>query len=74
MIGVVAGLVGIGGGEFLVPLFLLIGFDHPKSAATSGCLIVLAMLCDAVNYTMSGELQVCALSAQRPCGPVMRFA
>ena len=57
-IGVIAGLVGVGGGEFLVPMFLSIGFSHQKSATTSSCLIMLAMLSDAVNYLRSGELQV----------------
>lgn len=56
-IGAVAGLVGVGGGEFLVPMFLSIGFSHQKSSATSSCLIALAMLTDAVSYLRGGELQ-----------------
>ena len=60
-IGTIAGLVGVGGGEFLVPMFLSFGFQHQKSAATSSCLILLAMLCDAVSYAMSRELEASAL-------------
>jgi uncharacterized membrane protein YfcA len=56
-IGAVSGLVGVGGGEFLVPMFLSVGFSHQKSSATSSCLIALAMLADAVSYIRGGELQ-----------------
>jgi hypothetical protein len=44
-----------------VPMFLSFGFQHQKSAATSSCLILLAMLCDAVSYAMSRELEASAL-------------
>ena len=60
-IGIIAGLVGVGGGEFLVPMFLSFGFQHQKSAATSSCLILLAMLCDAVSYAISRELEASGL-------------
>lgn len=58
VIGVIAGLVGIGGGEVLVPMFLSMGFHHQKSATTSSCLILLAMLSDLVSYLKSGQIQV----------------
>jgi hypothetical protein len=62
IIGIVSGLVGVGGGEFLVPMFLSVGFQHQKSSATSSCLIALATACDAINYLRSRELQVRASS------------
>ena len=63
-IGAVAGLVGVGGGEFLVPMFLSLGFSHQKSSATSSCLISLAMLTDAISYLRGGELQASAHAAR----------
>jgi uncharacterized membrane protein YfcA len=63
LIGIVSGLVGVGGGEFLVPMFLSLGFQHQKSSATSSCLIALATACDTINYLRSRELQVRASSA-----------
>lgn len=69
-IGIISGLVGVGGGEFLVPMFLSVGFQHQKSSATSSCLIALATACDAINYFRSRELQVRASSAfETDCQP-----
>lgn len=40
ILGLVAGIVGIGGGIYLVPLILLLGLGTAKEAAACGCIFV----------------------------------
>jgi len=40
-LGLLAGLIGIGGGVFLIPLLLFFGWAKPKEAAAAGALFIL---------------------------------
>jgi uncharacterized protein len=42
--GILAGLLGIGGGTFLVPLLLTIGYNYTQSVATSSAAIVMTSI------------------------------
>jgi uncharacterized membrane protein YfcA len=42
--GILAGLLGIGGGTFLVPLLLAIGYSYAQSVATSSAAIVMTSI------------------------------
>ena len=53
----VAGLVGIGGGEFLVPLLLHMDLAPVVASTISGLSILFAVSSDVVNYGASGRLE-----------------
>lgn len=44
IIGILSGLLGIGGGSFVVPMLIIMGHDVKKAAATSGFVVVFASL------------------------------
>lgn len=54
--GIVAGLVGIGGGMILGPLMLVMGVDPTVSTATNATMIVLTSSSVAVMFVMSGQV------------------
>ncbi|CAE7514812.1 unnamed protein product [Symbiodinium natans] len=57
VVGLLAGLLGLGGGEFLVPLLLEFG-THPRvAAATSGFLIFFNTSSNVVHYLLAGTIE-----------------
>jgi uncharacterized membrane protein YfcA len=40
IIGIIAGMLGIGGGSLIVPLLLILGFNIKRAAATSGFIVL----------------------------------
>jgi uncharacterized membrane protein YfcA len=52
--GVVAGLIGIGGGMVLGPLMLVLGVHPSVSTATTASMILLTSSSVAVMFVMSG--------------------
>jgi uncharacterized membrane protein YfcA len=58
-LGILAGLLGIGGGVLLVPLFLF-GFGIPTRQAIGSCtvLILISALSSTVQYAWSGEVDL----------------
>eukprot|EP00928_Gymnodinium_smaydae_P058962 TRINITY_DN4217_c0_g4_i2.p1 TRINITY_DN4217_c0_g4~~TRINITY_DN4217_c0_g4_i2.p1 ORF type:complete len:555 (+),score=94.34 TRINITY_DN4217_c0_g4_i2:29-1693(+) len=57
IIGLVAGLLGLGGGELLVPLLLEFGVTPRVASATSGLLILLTTASNIVHYMFAGTLE-----------------
>lgn len=57
IIGLVAGLVGLGGGEFMVPLLLEFGLMPRVASATSGFLILFATSSNIVHYAVADIMQ-----------------
>jgi len=56
-VGLLAGLLGLGGGEFLVPLLLEFG-THPRvAAATSGFLIFFNTSSNVAHYLLAGTIE-----------------
>lgn len=54
-IGLVSGILGIGGGVFLSPICLLLGWADPKkTAATSACFILLNSAAALAGHSLSG--------------------
>jgi len=57
MIGLVAGLLGLGGGEFMVPMLLEIGLPTRVAAATSGFLMVFTTASNIIHYFVGDIMQ-----------------
>lgn len=57
LIGLVAGLLGLGGGEFMVPLMLELGLPPRVAGATSGMLMVLTTASNIIHYLVAQTLQ-----------------
>lgn len=57
VIGLVAGLVGLGGGEFMVPLLLEFGLQPRVAAGTSGFLILFTTSSNIVHYFIAGIME-----------------
>jgi hypothetical protein len=50
LIGIVASMVGVGGGVFIVPLLILCGFSPAQAAGTSLTTIIFTSLASTLNY------------------------
>jgi len=57
IIGLLAGLLGLGGGEFIVPLLLEFGFQARVAAATSGFLTFLNTSTNIAHYIIAGTME-----------------
>jgi len=57
IIGLVAGLLGLGGGEFTVPLMLEFGLLPRVAASTSGFLMVFTTSSNVVHYLVAGTIE-----------------
>ena len=56
LVGVLAGLLGLGGGELIAPLLLGIGMLPQVSAATSACMVLFTSSSDLLHYFATGVL------------------
>lgn len=55
LMGVASAIVGIGGGTFIVPLLLVLGFETKNAAATSSFVITFMSLSGFLSYLGFGE-------------------
>ena len=55
-IGVVAGLLGLGGGELMAPLLLVIGMHPQVASATSACMVLFSASSNVAHYLVKGVL------------------
>ncbi len=58
LIGVISSIVGIGGGTFIVPLLIILGYETKNAAATSTFVIVFISLAGFTGHIIQGVEQL----------------
>jgi len=56
-IGLVAGLLGLGGGELMAPLLLVVGMLPQVASATSACMVLFTSSSNIAHYLVKGVLR-----------------
>ena len=56
VIGMAAGLLGIGGGLFIVPILVALGFGMKRASATSGFIVIFSSISGFLGHLGSGHL------------------
>ena len=56
-VGLVAGLLGLGGGELMAPLLLAVGLLPQVASATSACMVLFTAASDVAHYLVEGVLR-----------------
>ena len=56
IIGMVAGLLGIGGGVFIVPVLVALGFGMKRASATSGFIVIFSSVSGFLGHMGTGNL------------------
>jgi hypothetical protein len=56
--GILAGLLGVGGGIILVPALVTLGFSRHRAAATSLAAILIVAVTGAVTFGIAGEIDL----------------
>jgi len=56
LVGLVAGLLGLGGGELMAPLLLALGMLPQVASATSACMVLFTSSSDVAHYLEQGTL------------------
>ncbi|MCL7415444.1 MAG: sulfite exporter TauE/SafE family protein [ANME-2 cluster archaeon] len=62
LIGMAAGLLGIGGGVFIVPLLVTLGFGTKRASATSALIVAFISFSGFLGHLGSGHLDVTLMS------------
>ncbi len=58
LIGIISSLVGIGGGTFIVPLLLVLGFETKNAVATSSLIVTFVSLSGFLGHLSFGQQQM----------------
>lgn len=58
IIGLIAGLIGVGGGIFLVPVLIFLGFGVKRAPATSAIVVMFSSLFGFISHISSVEIEV----------------
>ena len=63
--GYLGGLLGVGGGDFIVPALVWLGFDPKKASGTTSFIVIFSSLAGFLGHTAMGHIDVplLALSA-----------
>lgn len=56
--GYIGGLLGVGGGNLIVPALIWIGFDPRKAAATSGFIVIFSSLSAFLGHVLLGNINL----------------
>ncbi|MGQ9525940.1 MAG: sulfite exporter TauE/SafE family protein, partial [Armatimonadota bacterium] len=61
--GYLGGLLGVGGGNFIVPVLVWLGFDPKKASATTAFIVIFSSLSGFAGHASLGALNVPLLAA-----------
>jgi len=64
--GYIGGLLGVGGGNIIVPVLIWIGFDPKKASATSGFIVIFSSLAAFLSHAALGNVNTQLLSVSVP--------
>lgn len=64
--GYIGGLLGVGGGNIIVPVLIWIGFDPRKASATSGFIVIFSSLAAFLSHAKLGNVNTELLSVSVP--------
>jgi hypothetical protein len=64
--GYIGGLLGVGGGNIIVPVLIWIGFDPRKASATSGFIVIFSSLAAFLSHAALGNVNTELLSVSVP--------
>ncbi len=60
--GYLGGLLGVGGGNFIVPVLVWLGFNPKKASATTGFIVIFSSLAGFLGHATTGNIQVSLLA------------
>ncbi|NWG14002.1 MAG: sulfite exporter TauE/SafE family protein [Acidobacteria bacterium] len=60
--GYLGGLLGVGGGNFIVPVLIWLGFNPKKASATTGFIVIFSSLAGFLGHATTGNIHVWLLS------------
>ncbi len=58
VIGIAVGLLGIGGGTFIVPVLVVLGFEIKRASATSGFIVIFSSVSGFLGHLGTGHLDL----------------
>lgn len=58
VIGIAVGLLGIGGGTFIVPMLIVLGFGMKRASATSGFIVIFSSVSGFLGHLGTGHLDL----------------
>lgn len=58
VIGIAVGLLGIGGGSFIVPMLIVLGFEIKRASATSGFIVIFSSVSGFLGHLGTGHLDL----------------
>jgi hypothetical protein len=58
VIGILSGLLGVGGGSFVVPMLIILGYGVKRAAATSGFIVVFVSLSAFLAHVWTWEPEI----------------
>jgi len=64
--GYIGGLLGVGGGNIIVPVLIWVGFDPRKAAATSGFIVIFSSIAAFVSHAAMGHVNSELLTVSIP--------
>lgn len=60
--GYLGGLLGVGGGNFIVPVLVWLGFDPKKASATTAFIVIFSSLAGFLGHATTGNINVWLLA------------
>jgi uncharacterized membrane protein YfcA len=60
--GFMAGLLGVGGGNFILPMLVYLGFNPKKASATTAFIVIFSSFSGFLSHTTMGHINIALFS------------